>query len=75
VQYTKECVYFTYTQLTNSVEQSPREANSHSASQKIPRLLWNLKVHCRIHKSLLLARLEPDESSPRLPALFLLNPF
>jgi len=42
------------------------EADSHSASQEIPRFLWN----CRIHKNPSLIRIEPDESSPRLPIPF-----
>jgi hypothetical protein len=38
--------------LTNSMEQSPSwEANSHSASQEIPSLLRNQKVHYRVDKS------------------------
>jgi len=49
------CCYFlpsfpTYL-LTYSVKQSPSwEANRFSASQEIPRILWNPKVHYRNHK-------------------------
>jgi len=36
--------------LTNSKENPSSEANRFSASQKIPPILWNPKLHYHIHK-------------------------
>ena len=55
--------------LTYSMEQSPSwEANWFAASQEIPRVLWNPKVHYRSHKGPppvpILSQLDPVHTTP-----------
>ena len=59
--------------VTNCMEQSPSwEANWSSASQEIPRILWNPEVHYPLsRKPAACPHPEPDQSSPRSPSYFL----
>jgi hypothetical protein len=51
------------------------EGSSFSASQEIPRIVWNPKVHCRIHKSTPPVPIVSQMNAVQGPILFLEDQF
>lgn len=56
-------------QPTHSVEHSLHLKTDSTPSKEIPNLLWNLKIHCHVHKTTG-PDIDPDESIPHSPTLF-----
>jgi hypothetical protein len=47
--------------VSNYKEQSPSKANSSSATQEIPHILWNLKIQYHVHSSLALVHIQTKQ--------------
>jgi hypothetical protein len=68
-------LYLLFHNVMSSLSLSSWEAGSHSASPEIPRLLWNPKVHCRVHWSLSWpGRIQPTPSRSNCSLWYMYSP-